>query len=721
MSENQAVWSEKSEDSGIVTVWINCPGKKVNTLSLDLMPKFEQVFDQIGKDSSVRAVIIASAKETGFIAGADIDDLDDVDSVARGRELSVMGQQAMGRLESLSVPTVAAIHGDCLGGGLELALSCTARVASNSPRTKLAVPEVMLGLLPGGGGTQRLPRLVGIPMALDMMLTGKNIRAKKALKMGLVDLVVPYAQLQTAARDLAIDLANGKDKPSRKILLKDKLQGAFFRNPVGRSVAIRQARKMVLKQTKGLMPAPLKILDVVAAGTYAAESEGFGELLVSHQSHGLRHLFHCITALKKDDGPGTEGVDVPPARHVGMLGAGLMGAGIATVLADKGVSVRLKDRSEEAIGRALDHSGAHFRKAKKRKIYGQEGLQERLQRLSGGTTYDGFGQAEVVIEAVFEDLDLKRTLLAEVEERSGGKAIFATNTSSLPISDIAAKAKYPEKVVGMHFFSPVEKMPLVEVIVTPQTAPEVTASVVKLARRMGKNVIVVNDCPGFYTTRALAPYMIEALYLALEGYDLSAIDDAAAALGFPVGPITLMDEVGIDVGAKVIKIMKEHYSHRMEFPSVDVIPEFMAEKRLGRKSNKGFYLYEDGESKLTSGKKVIDPSVYRYLPKGMPTMPTNLENMGQRLLLSLVNEAAWCLHEGILREPMAGDLGAVMGIGFPPFEGGPFRYCDRIGLPQIVSRMQALATACGRRFDPCPILVDMAADSSQFYPAGTES
>ena len=258
---------------------------------------------------------------------------------------------------------------------------------------------------------------------------------------------------------------------------------------------------MVLKETKGLMPAPLKILDVVDAGTYDAESDGFGDLLISSESHGLRHLFRCVTALKKDDGPGTEALDVDPTRHVGMLGAGLMGAGIATVLADKGVTVRLKDRSDEAIGRALDHSSAYFAKAKKRKIYGQEGFEERLQRLSGGTTYDGFGQADVVIEAVFEDLSLKQQLLAEVEERSGGRAIFATNTSSLPIADIASKSKHPENVVGMHFFSPVEKMPLVEVIVTPATAPEVTARVVKLARRMGKHVIVVNDCPAS-TTRA---------------------------------------------------------------------------------------------------------------------------------------------------------------------------------------------------------------------------
>jgi 3-hydroxyacyl-CoA dehydrogenase / enoyl-CoA hydratase / 3-hydroxybutyryl-CoA epimerase len=715
MTKESAVWYERADASGVATVWIDCHDQKVNTLSVALMPQFEKVFDELSQDSAVKAVVIASGKDNGFIAGADIDDLNEVDSAADGSALSTRGQQAMARLESLKVPTVAAIHGDCLGGGLELALSCTARVVSSSPSTKLALPEVMLGLLPGAGGTQRLPKLVGIPTALDMMLTGKTIRAKKALKLGLVDQVVPQSQLTAAAQQLAKDLARGAGPAKPKKRLKDKVQDAFFANPIGRTVALRQARKMVMKQTKGLMPAPLKILDVVAAGTYAAESAGFGDLLVSKESHGLRHLFRCITDLKKDDGPGTKGLELSPTRHVGMLGAGLMGAGIATVLSDKGVSVRLKDRSDEAVAKAFAHSERHFAKARKRKIYGKEGFEERIQRLSGGTTYDGFGQADVVIEAVFEDLDLKRKLLAEVEERSGGHAIFATNTSSLPIAAIAQEAKHPEKVIGMHFFSPVEKMPLVEIIVTDKTDPAVTARVTQLARLMGKHVIVVNDCAGFYTTRALAPYMTEALYMAMEGYDLAAIDEAAMAIGFPVGPITLMDEVGIDVGAKVIKVMKEYYSDRMEFPSVDVIPEFMAEKRLGRKSGLGFYRYENGESVIVQGKKVVDESVYRYLPKGLPTMPTDLASMGERLILSLVNEAAWCLHDGTLREPMAGDLGAVMGIGFPPFEGGPFHYCDRRGAQEVVARMKALATACGRRFEPCPLLVEKADQSKRFY------
>lgn len=337
-----------------------------------------------------------------------------------------------------------------------------------------------------------------------------------------------------------------------------------------------------------------------------------------------------------------------------------------------------------------------------------------MERLSGGIDYAGFGQADIVIEAVFEDLALKQGMLADIEAAAKKETIFATNTSSLPISDIAKNAAHPERVIGMHFFSPVEKMPLVEIIVTDQTAPEVTAKTAKLARRMGKHVIVVKDCAGFYTTRALAPYMVESLVLIQEGVPLDVIDDAAMAAGFPVGPITLMDEVGIDVGAKVLKTMKAHYGHRMVFPESDVVAQFIEEGRLGRKAEKGFFLYEKGKTKTKRGQKLIDPSVKRFLPSPQ-TGVLDHTAIGERLILSLVNEAAWCLKDGILREPMAGDLGAIMGIGFPPFEGGPFRYCDRHGLQTIVAKLKALEAVHGARFSPSPILIEMAEAQATFY------
>jgi 3-hydroxyacyl-CoA dehydrogenase / enoyl-CoA hydratase / 3-hydroxybutyryl-CoA epimerase len=708
---------ERPGPDGIAVMWIDQPGRKVNVLNETVIPDFVALLDLVEKESGLRGIVIISGKENGFIAGADIAMLNDVSSSREGAELASGGQSAMNRLAGLRVPTVAAINGDCLGGGLEVALACTARVATDSPKTKLALPEVMLGLLPGAGGTRRLPKLIGLPNALDMMLTGKNIRSRKALRWGLVDQVVPRNKLLESAKALALSLAEGAKPKGRKLRGKEKLMAlALERNPLGRKLVFHKARKTVLQSTNGLYPAPLKILDVVAADTDAAEAEGFGNLLMTDESRGLRHLFRCITELKKDNGPGTGDTEPAELSHVGMLGAGLMGAGIASVIADKGMSVRLKDISQEGISGALDYARKFYGKAVKRKIYPREGMAERMNRLSGGLGYEGFGSADIVIEAVPEILGLKQKMLADIEDRAegaGNEVIFASNTSSLPISQIAEKAKHPERVIGMHFFSPVEKMPLVEIIVTAQTSPKTTATTVALARAMGKHVIVVNDCAGFYTTRALAPYMTEALYMMLEGYDLRDIDDAACSMGFPVGPITLMDEVGIDVGSKVIGIMKEHYGHRMEFPETDANEAFIKEGRLGKKAGKGFYLYDSGKSRMEGGRKVPDPGLQKHISTG--AMKSDLPLMGRRLVLSLLNEACHCLQDGILREPLAGDLGAIMGIGFPPFEGGPFRYADRIGLSEAVRMLRELEERYGRRFAPCQLLVDKAENGESFH------
>lgn len=715
-TQTQAIRLEGPDADGIATLWIDCPGKKVNTLSVALLPDFEKAFAAVQANSAIRGLVIASGKDIGFIAGADIDDLGLVRSAADGEKISRQGQEALTKLADLKLPTVAAIHGEALGGGLELALACKARVCSTHRKTKLGLPEVMLGLLPGAGGTVRLPKLVGLTASLDMMLTGKTIRGEKALKMGLVDRCVPAPQLMDSARGLCRDMVHGKVAPKAKVAVKDEVQAFLLeRNPLGKMVVLHEAKNKVTKQTKGMYPAPFKILEVLHKGTYEAEARAFGELLMTPESAGLRHLFAAITHLKKDDGPGTAGVTGRKVARVGMLGAGLMGAGIATVLADTGVEVRLKDREHAAIGRALDYARKVYGKAKKKRVYPQAGSDERMARISGGTDWAGIGQADVLIEAVFEDLSLKQRLLAEFEDVTKLGGIFASNTSALPITEIAAKAARPENVIGMHFFSPVEKMPLVEVIVTAKTSPEVTKTTVELARKMGKNVIVVNDCAGFYTTRALVPYMSEAIFLALDGYKLQDIDEAATRVGFPVGPITLSDEVGIDVGVKVLKEMKHYYGERMQLPP-DVSAALMEEGRLGRKNNKGFYLYRDGKSVNDDhGHKQIDETVYRHFPGGKGTKQADWREMADRLILGLVNESALCLQEGILRDAYAGDLGAVMGIGFPPFEGGPFRFVDRFGARSTVDKMRALEAKYGKRFAPCKLLVDMAERGGKFY------
>ena len=710
---------EGPDDDGVAVLWFDLQGKKVNTLSTALMPEFEAMLSRIEDDDAIKAVVVASAKASGFIAGADLDDLGAVTTQQEGAGLSKKGQDVMARMAAVKKPSVAAIHGDCLGGGLEVALACDARVAADSPKTKLGLPEVMLGLLPGAGGTQRLPALVGLPAALDMMLTGKNIRPAKALKMGLVDDVVPPNRLVALAKQHALRLVAGKGpvRTKKKKKASARLQASLLEGTdLGRSIVFKKAREQVMKQTHGLYPAPLRILDAVEIGTYGAESHGFGELTVSPESKGLQHLFACITALKKFDGPHTEGVEAAPLGRVGMLGAGLMGGGIATVLADKDLHVRFKDISWDALETGRRYAKSYFDKGAKRRKLTREEADQRLNRVSGGLDWAGFGQVDVVIEAVPEKLELKQQMVAEFEAITKRGGIFATNTSSLPISEIASRAAHPERVIGMHFFSPVEKMPLVEIIVTEQTDPKVTKTISALARRMGKHVIVVRDCAGFYTTRALAPYLVEATHLMLQGIDPTAIDEAAIRQGFPVGPVTLMDEVGIDVGAKVIAVMRKHYGHRLELPDDSLFGGFMEEGRFGRKANKGFYLYEDGKTVKKKGRKQVDPAVHKLLPEGVRrNNDPDLDAIGERLVLALVNEAAYCLHEGILFEPCAGDLGAVFGIGFPPMRGGPFQYVDSVGAEHVVKRLSALRESLGRRFEPCPNLVALAASGGRFH------
>ncbi len=712
---------EAPDDNGVAVVWIDMPDSKVNVLNTDTLPEFNALMAEVKTNSRIKAVVITSGKENNFIAGADISMLNTVTTVEEGIALSKQGQQAMNDLASFPVPVVAAIHGDCLGGGLELALACSARIASDSPKTKLALPEVMLGLLPGAGGTRRLPKLIGLAEALPMMLTGKNIRARKALKMGLVDKVVAPVWLLDEAKKFAAELASKRlPVPVRKV--KGNWTAQLTRwamdslSPV-QNLVFSKATEGVMKQTKGLYPAPLKIIDVLKVDTDEAEARGFGELLMTPESQGLRHLFHCITHLKKDDGDNTADIESRMVNHVGILGAGLMGGGIGTVLVDKGITVRMKDISYEGLQTAYDYANTYFSKAVKRRRYPKAGRDERMNRLSGGLDFKGFAHAEVVIEAVPEILALKQDMVVQIEGETHKDAIFATNTSSLPITEIAEKAKHPERVIGMHFFSPVEKMPLVELIVTKHTSPEVTKTISKLARKMGKHVIIVNDCAGFYTTRALAPYLTEAIFMLLEGFDALDVDQAAIEAGFPVGPITLLDEVGIDVGAKIIRVMQKYYGDRMQFPDMSTIDNFIAEKRFGKKNSKGFFVYENGKSKMVDGKKVVDQSIKRHLPK-VEARITNLEarkHLAKRLKYIFMNEAMFCLQEGILRDPEAGDLGAIMGIGFPPFTGGPLKHIDSIGTEKVVFDLDDYAAKFGSRYTPAPLLRELSTTNTGVY------
>jgi 3-hydroxyacyl-CoA dehydrogenase/enoyl-CoA hydratase/3-hydroxybutyryl-CoA epimerase len=709
-------------EDGVATVLFDVPGEPVNTLSPAIATELDQILTEIGRDSAVRAVVIASGKRDAFIAGAKIDLLQKVASAADAEQMARDAQKGFERLERFPKPVVAAIHGAALGGGLELALACHWRIATDDKKTSLGLPEVQLGLIPGAGGTQRLPRLVGIATALDLILAGKTVKARKALKIGLVDEVVPAPILIDVARQRALDLAEGRVKREhaegvRK--LRDEGVGALRElaledNRFGREVLFREARKALLKKTRGHYPAPERALDAIRTGYdrglekgYQREARLFGELAVSDVAARLMDVFFAQTALKKDTGVSDPSVRARPVKKLGVLGGGLMGSGIAYVTVNAGIPVRVREKDDVAAGRALGSVRAVLDERVKRRSIDRLERDDAMRLLTATTDWSGFASVDVLIEAVFEDLALKQEMVRAFEAVNAG-GIFASNTSSIPISRIAEASARPERVLGMHYFSPVQKMPLLEIIVTARTEPVATATAVALGKKQGKTVIVVNDGPGFYTSRILAPYMNEAAEILIEGAAIEDVDRALVDFGMPVGPITLLDEVGIDVGAKVGKVLHQAFGDRMIPPKA--LEKVIADGRLGRKSRKGFYTYGEGKKK-----KEVDESVYDLLPGGRARKPFDRGEIVERLTLQMVNEAIRCLGEGILRSARDGDVGAVFGLGFPPFRGGPFRHADAVGPKALLDRMERLRQRFGDRFEPAPLLVDHARTGKPFH------
>ncbi|WP_215398486.1 fatty acid oxidation complex subunit alpha FadJ [Rheinheimera oceanensis] len=698
----------RDDQVGVITMDI--AGESMNVLKAAFADEISALLAQIKANSQLKGLVFISGKPDSFIAGADISMLDGCKTAEEAQAIGRMGQQMFDQLEQLSIPLVAAIHGPCLGGGLELAMACHARVASNDSKTVLGLPEVQLGLLPGSGGTQRLPRLVGLQKALDMILTGKQLRAVQAKKAGLVDEVVANSILLEAAVKCAL-----KGKPQRGQLKLNLLGKVLERTPFGRNILFSQARKQTLKKTQGNYPAPLKILDVIKTGVdsgmqagLAAEAKAFGELCMTKESAALRSLFFATTQMKKESGAG----DTKPnkVRKAAVLGGGLMGGGIANVTATKaGIPVRIKDINEQGISNALKYSYSLLEKKLKRRFISKAEMQKQLLLITGTTNYSGFHDADIVVEAVFEDLALKQQMVADIEQHCNEQTIFASNTSSLPIGQIAAKAARPENVIGLHYFSPVDKMPLVEVIAHEATSAQTIATTVAFARKQGKTPIVVKDGAGFYVNRILALYINEAANILLEGEPVEKIDKALVKFGFPVGPVTLLDEVGIDVGAKISPILTSELGERFAAPAA--FDKLLADGRKGKKTEKGFYLYGKNGKK---GKKLVDDSVYNVL--GVTLAPRlNSDEISSRCVVQMLNEAVRCLDEGIIASARDGDIGAIFGIGFPPFLGGPFRYIDQLGAANLVTQLRNLESRFGSRFSPAPLLVTMAEQQQRFY------
>jgi len=702
-------------EAGLAVVTVDLPGEPVNKLTSGLGDEWEALIERLRGDADVRAVVLISGKPDTFIAGADVEELARLTTAAEAEALSRRGQDLMDRVEQLPKPIVAAIHGACLGAGCELALACHWRVATDSPKTQIGLPEVQLGLLPGAGGCIRLPRLIGARAALDIILAGKTERAQKALKLGLVDEVVPRSILRQVALSAADRLP--REGLPRRTGPGGPLGALLDGTPPGRRIVYHLARKQVLKKTGGHYPAPLAALDVVRIGLeqgppegYRAERERFGALAMTPVSRNLVQIFFATSALKKDDGvPPAIEVTPLPIRRVGIVGSGFMGAAIAgTAVLNAEVEARLKDSELPRVGKGLKAALSILDERLKRRQLTRPHYQRLSGLLSGTADYSGFTRADLVIEAVFEDLAVKRQVLSEVEGEIRPEAIFATNTSTIPIRDIAAGAARPERVIGMHFFSPVERMPLLEVIPTDQTNAETIVSSVRFGRAMGKTVIVVRDHPGFWVNRILAPYLNEAAVLVEEGVPVELIDRAMTRWGFPVGPIALMDEVGLDVAQKASKVMHAAYGERLA--PAGVIGRMLEDGRLGRKNARGFYIYHEGH------KTGVDERVYRILGVN-PLEGFSSDDVEHRLVYLMLNEAAMAFAEGVVQSPRDGDVGAIFGIGFPPFRGGPLRLIDELTAGSVVETLTRLQTAHGDRYSPAPALEAMAARGGRFHPA----
>lgn len=699
---------------GVAWVRLDASEQKVNTLSSGFLSWIESAIPLL-EDPELRGVVVISDKADTFVAGADLEELEGFEDRAKVLELIRGGHAVCRRLSGLQVPVVAAIHGACMGGGLELALACDYRVATDAPKTKLGLPEVQLGVIPGMGGTQRLPRLIGVAAALDLVLSGRQIPSRKARSLGLVDEVCHPAVLERAALEMV-----ERGKPSDSAAARGggglgqrlgRLATDFAANlPVGKRLFYEQAREKVLKRTGGHYPAPLRAIDVIHEGmqqpldeALEVEAQAFVELVLSDIARRLIGIFF----MQRD----VEGRAAKLARsgarevdRIGVLGAGFMGAGIAQLLAYKGFPVTIKDRDHEALARGMSYCGDRFRELVGRHKMTEVERKEAMTRLRPTLDYEAFGGVGLVVEAVFEDLELKRRVLRELEEKAPEEMIFASNTSTLPIADLAEASRRPEQVVGMHFFSPVHKMPLLEVIRHPDTSEEALATVVELGRRMGKTVIVVHDGPGFFTSRVLGPFVNEAAWCLYEGASVEQVDRALAGWGWPVGPLTLLDEVGLDVARHAGGVLRAHFGERFDPPPV--FERMLGDGRFGRKAQKGFYRYGKGPKK-------VDEAVYELL--GWEAAPLAEADIVDRCWLQMLNETAYCIEDGIIENPVDIDLGVIFGFGFPPFRGGILREADRLGLGAVVDRLEALAARHGDRLRPAPLLRRMAEKGERFH------
>jgi len=700
---------------GILRIVFDRQGERVNLLNEEILRGMGELLDEVRGREDVRGLIISSDKPGMFVAGMDVDQIASVTDAYKGAEGARFGQAVFQKIADLGRPSVCAIGGTCLGGGTEMALACTFRVAADERTVRIGLPEVQLGIIPGFGGTQRLPRLIGLTAALDLILSGRQIDARRARRLGLVDSIVPGPYLEREAKELLHRaIRDGSEAVAAK-LRRRKPFVALALERIGplRNYVLEQARKRTARKVDPeSYPAPFRAVDAIGAAFHEALPQGLdfearleGELLTTRTSKNLIWLFKNHGALKQEP----EGLRAAPRRvdRVAVIGAGIMGGGIAQLVADRGVPVRLRDLRYDAILTALRTArGVWDYKLKRRSIDRRE-LDQRMAFIAPTLDDSGLRHVDLVIEAVVEDLEVKRKVLAGIEPRIDARAVVASNTSSLPIGEIAAQALHPERVVGLHFFNPVHRMPLVEIIAGSFSSPESIATAHAFALRLGKTPVVVKDGPGFLVNRILTFYLNEALRLLAEGARIDVLDRAMTRFGMPMGPFALMDQVGLDTARHVAVVLQDAFGERIG-GDLTLLDALVSANRLGEKNGRGFYAYRNGK------RTVPDGEIYGLA--GSPTpRDTAPETLQERMVLAMINEAALCLEDDIVREPRDVDVAMVMGTGFPPFRGGLLRHADEVGIPIVVDRLSRLADAHGSRFQPAAVLQQMVRHQRRFH------
>ncbi len=697
---------------GVAYILLNNINSKQNIISLKLIDYFDNIVDRIINDKIIKAAIFYSLKKD-FIAGADIQSFN-AKKLGDFKINSIKGHRILNKIENSNKPFIAAINGSAYGLGVELSLACHSRIITNDINSKLALPEVKLGLLPGSGGTQRLPKLIGLKNSLEMMLTGKNIFYDKAKKMGLVDLVVEKEKLKSVSNQVALAILKNnfkKNKPKKNIFHK-----IIDHTKIGREIMFYFALKKIKAETRNNYPAPIEILNCIKKGYqnsdegYKMEVDKFEELMIGDVSSELRNLFFISSKKKKN--PFGDKYKNKTISNIGIIGSGFMGTGIAEISSINNNFVLLKDISEKKLQNSKKIIWRNLLKKVYKKIITYHDAKSKISKIKTQTSYDNFKYLDLVIESAFEEVKIKQKIFSEIEKNSNDKTIFATNTSALSINEISKFIKNNTKIVGLHYFSPVNKMPLIEIVKLKNTPDEVISKCIDFSISQNKTFIVVKDGPGFYVNRILAPYLNEAMIMLEEGESIRKIDESMVNFGFPIGPFTLMDEVGIDVCAKVMSgNLVEMFRKRSGFYMSNGLLEMYKNGYLGKKNKKGFLLYKKNGKKIKG--KINNSSLKFFNIKKQTNINSNI--IQERLVSLIINESVKCLEEGIIQNPSDGDIGAIFGMGFRPFSGGPFRMINKIGIDNFIKTLENNRRQFGERYNPTNLLYQYKDKSKSFY------